>query len=808
MKIVTSFGTYQVSQPPADPKAQTAFKESLKPLGAGLAAKILKALGENSAELDLTKDPLAPDAAKLFKAAFGNPLPLPVATPAYGQMRQDADKPQGVAPLAKQGLKVVDLDSAPKPAPAPAPKAPVPVAAPVVAPAPSAMQRALDGVWLSQEESRCLQAILGPAGAEDLVHRILDIDNHPSGLRLAAKELAGIDRGAPYKGAEPLVFVASDSARAYTKMQRYVDGLMNQGKDTNVVLQAFVHDLFGKMPMKELTWVVERYAGGDLAPLKTLHAQLTQKPYGAPVDAALHAAHQAQGVWAQQPDEMLRPSQRAIDQAEEVRKAFGAQYPVLGVLARAEVGKSAVPDCVAPSSQERGHPDYLAIERQLGSPLFHELSPGQKRELADILWLSQQKKTPMTLVTQDWALLKALATFAKVPADRTGPFFKDRVKPLTFDVTVGKSQLHVTGVPALANTERPQETQMLKLATQMGPTFTYGAPVRVGNELGYVHGFDTHGNLRVYFPNDEMIRTLDGFERVVPLGKKGGAQHVETPATQAWKPIAIKSVDLVKRFPSAANLRALAKRLVPKTQATVAAYMKLVSERGFQSYIVGGATRDVLLGANPNDIDLASSLPSLDLYHAITAGPKHLGRPRDAADGDRKAAAEVRVKEPFGIVQVEPSDPAGLDVVTMHDGHVASTRLDLDALARDFTINAVYYDPTTDIVHDPIGTGLADLEEKRVRFVCDPGEALVEPCMVARWIKCMSKDGFHSDSHADEVAVRNALVKYAGEMDEPTRMRFMDRMTCSAAKAEERVKKIFPGDGEALAAIRSIYGQP
>ena len=133
--------------------------------------------------------------------------------------------------------------------------------------------------------------------------------------------------------------------------------------------------------------------------------------------------------------------------------------------------------------------------------------------------------------------------------------------------------------------------------------------------------------------------------------------------------------------------------------------------------IVGGAVRDTLLGLDVQDIDLATRLLPEDV-------------------NDRLRAARIRVV-PTGlahgtvtaILESGPVEVTTLrrDVAT--DGRHAVVAFSddwrEDAARRDFTMNALYADPTSGAVFDDFD-GLADLAARRVRFIGDPLQRIAE----------------------------------------------------------------------------------
>ncbi len=133
--------------------------------------------------------------------------------------------------------------------------------------------------------------------------------------------------------------------------------------------------------------------------------------------------------------------------------------------------------------------------------------------------------------------------------------------------------------------------------------------------------------------------------------------------------------------------------------------------------IVGGAVRDALLGLPVHDIDLATPLNPAEVVARLqAAGLKAV--PTGIAHGTVTAIADG---QPFEVTTLRR------DVAT--DGRHATVAFSTDwrddASRRDFTINALYADPETREISDFFG-GLADLDERRVRFIGDPATRIAE----------------------------------------------------------------------------------
>ncbi|MDP9171317.1 MAG: CCA tRNA nucleotidyltransferase [Acidobacteriota bacterium] len=131
--------------------------------------------------------------------------------------------------------------------------------------------------------------------------------------------------------------------------------------------------------------------------------------------------------------------------------------------------------------------------------------------------------------------------------------------------------------------------------------------------------------------------------------------------------------------------------------------------RGHAAYLVGGCVRDLLLGREPKDFDVATSAPPHDLLRLFPH-----------AD---------RVGAHFGVVLVH-EEGAQVEVATFRsdldyvDGrHPEAVRFETDprqdVLRRDFTINAPLLDPATGEVLDFVG-GRADLEAGVIRAIGEP----------------------------------------------------------------------------------------
>jgi poly(A) polymerase/tRNA nucleotidyltransferase (CCA-adding enzyme) len=134
-----------------------------------------------------------------------------------------------------------------------------------------------------------------------------------------------------------------------------------------------------------------------------------------------------------------------------------------------------------------------------------------------------------------------------------------------------------------------------------------------------------------------------------------------------------------------------------------------IAEAGGQAYLVGGCLRDLLLERSPKDWDIATDLqpaqvkPLFRKVHEVGA-----------------AFGTLLVPRHDGVYDVTTFRTEGNYTDGRHPDRVAYTSRLLDDLQRrDFTINAMAWDPRTDQIEDPFG-GLADLRGGQIRAVGDP----------------------------------------------------------------------------------------
>ncbi len=164
-----------------------------------------------------------------------------------------------------------------------------------------------------------------------------------------------------------------------------------------------------------------------------------------------------------------------------------------------------------------------------------------------------------------------------------------------------------------------------------------------------------------------------------------------------------------------------------------------LQKAGHHAYIVGGAVRDLLIGVTPKDFDVATDATPEQIKSHFR---------RAIIIGRRFRLVHVM----FGSETIEVSTfRAGANGEQAVDAHgrmladnVFGTQAN-DAARRDFTINALYYDPTHQTVVD-FHDGVKDIKRRRLRMIGDPEARYREdPVRMLRAVRIAAKLGFEID---------------------------------------------------------------
>ena len=180
-----------------------------------------------------------------------------------------------------------------------------------------------------------------------------------------------------------------------------------------------------------------------------------------------------------------------------------------------------------------------------------------------------------------------------------------------------------------------------------------------------------------------------------------------------------------------------------------------LQEAGYAAFVVGGAVRDLLLDLEPKDFDVATSATPEDVK-AVFRRARIIGR--------RFRLVHVMCGAETVEVSTFRGTADGVDVEQVRDEHgrilrdnVFGTQAE-DALRRDFTVNALFYDPATQQILDYCG-GFADLRKRVIRMIGKPEHRYREdPIRMLRGVRLAAKVGGHIEPRSREPVRRLASL--------------------------------------------------
>jgi poly(A) polymerase len=215
--------------------------------------------------------------------------------------------------------------------------------------------------------------------------------------------------------------------------------------------------------------------------------------------------------------------------------------------------------------------------------------------------------------------------------------------------------------------------------------------------------------------------------------------------------------------------------------------VRRLRRNGHTAYLVGGCVRDLLLGLTPKDFDVATSARPEEI-RATFRNCRIIGRRFRLAHvffrgGKIIETATFRA----GIEAIDPDEEGaeGQDLLIRQD-NVFGTEEE-DARRRDFTINGLFFDPTSGRIIDYVG-GLEDIRLRRVRMIGSPDIRLREdPVRILRALRIAAKTDLSIDPD-----LRDALPRHRGEL-----------ARCAKPRLFEETMRLFRG-GRAEQSLRQL----
>ena len=182
-----------------------------------------------------------------------------------------------------------------------------------------------------------------------------------------------------------------------------------------------------------------------------------------------------------------------------------------------------------------------------------------------------------------------------------------------------------------------------------------------------------------------------------------------------------------------------------------------LKDAGYEAFIVGGAVRDLLLGLRPKDFDVATDAEPEEVKRlfkrAFIIGRRfrivHVvygrGREHEVIEVStfRAHLDSADAEQVSGNEKTSKAALSGMQHAVDASGRVLRDNvwgpMEEDAARRDFTINAMYYDPETQVVVD-YHQGLADIRKKRIKMIGEPEARYREdPVRIIRAVRFAAK---------------------------------------------------------------------
>ncbi|MEW5786425.1 MAG: polynucleotide adenylyltransferase PcnB [Pseudomonadota bacterium] len=215
---------------------------------------------------------------------------------------------------------------------------------------------------------------------------------------------------------------------------------------------------------------------------------------------------------------------------------------------------------------------------------------------------------------------------------------------------------------------------------------------------------------------------------------------------------------------------------------------RALREAGFTAFVVGGAVRDLLLGKEPKDFDVATDATPEEVKRVFRRA-RLIGRRFQIVHvycgSDLIEVTTYRAAAPPVEDEEEASRVTAEDGMLLRDNVFGSQ--EEDAARRDFSVNALYYDPEKEEVWDWHG-GFEDARKKVLRMIGDPATRFREdPVRMLRAARFAAKLEFHIDP-----ATRAPIAELAPMLARIPTSRLFDEMMklLLSGHAERGVKQL------------------
>ncbi len=195
--------------------------------------------------------------------------------------------------------------------------------------------------------------------------------------------------------------------------------------------------------------------------------------------------------------------------------------------------------------------------------------------------------------------------------------------------------------------------------------------------------------------------------------------------------------------------------------------IKGLQSAGFDGYLVGGCVRDLLMGKKPKDFDVTTDA-SPEQIKKMFARTRIVGRRFKIVHvsfgrGREREIIEVATYRAVpGSAGKNRARNKGTRGTASHSGRILDDNvygtIDADVIRRDFTVNALYYDPCKETVLDFVG-GIADARSKTLKIIGDVNLRFAEdPVRMIRVVRFQAKLGLRAGKSIASAVESNAAL--------------------------------------------------
>lgn len=225
--------------------------------------------------------------------------------------------------------------------------------------------------------------------------------------------------------------------------------------------------------------------------------------------------------------------------------------------------------------------------------------------------------------------------------------------------------------------------------------------------------------------------------------KKQQKMAKNTKTTKAKVPAHIQH----QKFAVDARHYGISPRNFPNNALSIVAKLQ---KNGYEAYLVGGCIRDLLMGEKAKDVDIATNARPEEIQKIFGRQCRLIGRRFRLAHivFGREIYEVATFRAAHHENASEKISKTSENGMLLRDNVYGN--LEQDAERRDFSVNALYYDPARNVIFD-FYEGIADLKAGKLRLIGNPETRYQEdPVRMLRAIRFMAKLDMFLDKIADE----------------------------------------------------------